>query len=272
MNGKTILEKMRRDELVLSMSLRIGMGNPSIEVAGRLGFDYVYVDFEHGVLDFETFAQLVREARLAGLTVMCRVPSLDMGFVNRVLDAGATGIVFPHIKTRQDAEAAVGLLKYFTPDTPNGKRGFEPAYGLPKRDDESWQEYFKRVNEETLVGFMIEDKEAVEHIEEILSVEGVDFVHIGKMDLALSYSVSFTPRSGRDEPVIERAVEKICLECRKRNIPVRFSVGVAPEDIVENVRRWLLKGRSHLFMTDDMTLLTQDAKRYIDTLRKGLSK
>jgi len=60
-----------------------------------------------------------------------------IGRVN-IDDAGASGIVFPHIKTRQDAEDSVGLLKYFTPDTPNGKRGFEPAYGLPKRDDEKW--------------------------------------------------------------------------------------------------------------------------------------
>ncbi|MCK4313412.1 hypothetical protein KAW04_01475, partial [Candidatus Bathyarchaeota archaeon] len=82
------MEKMKRDELVLSMSLRVGMGNPSIEVASKLGFDYVYFDFEHGVLEIETLAQLIREARLDGLAVLCRVPGLDVAFVNRVLDAG----------------------------------------------------------------------------------------------------------------------------------------------------------------------------------------
>ena len=70
MNGKDVLEKMKRDKLVLSMSLRVGMGNPSIEVASKLGFDFVYLDFEHGVLHVETFAQLVREARLAGLIAL----------------------------------------------------------------------------------------------------------------------------------------------------------------------------------------------------------
>lgn len=81
---------MKNNELVLSMILRVGMGNSSIEVAKSLGFDYLYFDFEHGVLDVETFAQLVREARGANIIVMCRVPGLDMGFVNRVLDAGAS--------------------------------------------------------------------------------------------------------------------------------------------------------------------------------------
>lgn len=271
-SGKDVLEKMKRDELVLSMSLRVGMGNPSIEVASKLGFDYVYFDFEHGVLEVETLAQLIRETRLAGLIALCRVPELDAAFVNRVLDAGVSGIVFPHVKTKQDAMRAVELTKYRTPETPFGKRGFEPAYGLPKHDDESWMEYFKRVNEETLVGLMIEDKEGVDNIEEILSVEGIDFVFVGKMDMAFSYGVPFTPRTGRDDPVIEKAVTKICVECKKRRIPVRFSVGVAAEDIVENVKRWLPKGRSHLFMVNDVTLLMQGAEHYVDTLKKGLKK
>jgi len=271
-SGKDVLEKMKHDKLVLSMSLRVGMGNSSIEVAGKLGFDYVYFDFEHGVLEVETFAQLIREARLAGLIALCRVPGLNAAFVNRVLDAGASGVVFPHIKTKQDALRAVELTKYCTPKTPVGKRGFEPAYGLPKRCNESWDEYFKRVNEETLVGLMIEDKEAVDNIEKILSVKGIDFVYIGKMDMAFSYGIALTPRAGRDDPVIEKAVAKICVECKKRGIPVRFSVGMAPEDIVENVKRWLPKGRSHLFMVDDATLLMQGAKHYVNTLKKGLKK
>lgn len=270
--GKDVLEKMKRDKLVLSMSLRVGMGNPSIEVAGKLGFDYVYFDFEHGVLGIETFAGLMKEARLAGLIALCRVPGFDPAFVNRVLDAGASGIVFPHVKTKQDAIRAVDLAKYRTTETPAGKRGFEPGYGLPKRNDETWDEYFKRVNEETLVGLMIEDKEGVDNIEEILSVKGIDFIYIGKMDMAFSYSVPFTPRAGRDDPIIEKAITKICSECKKRGIPVRFSVGVAPEDIVRNVKRWLSKGRSHLFMVNDMTLLMQGAKHYLNTLKKGLKK
>jgi len=269
---KDVLEKMKRDELVLSMSLRVGMGNPSIEVASKLGFDYVYFDFEHGVLEIETFAQLIKEARLVGLTALCRVPGFDVAFVNRVLDAGANGIVFPHTKTKQDAMRAVELTKYRTSETPVGKRGFEPAYGLPKREDESWDEYFARVNKETLVGLMIEDKEGVDNIEEILSVKGIDFIYIGKMDMAFSYGVSFTPQAGRDDPVIEKAITKICAECKKRGIPVRFSVGITPEDIVENVKRWLPKGRSHLFMVNDMSLLMQGAEHYVNTLKKGLKK
>jgi len=271
-SGKDVLEKMKRDELVLSMGLRVGMGNPSIEVASKLGFDYVYLDFEHGVLEVETFAQLIRETRLAGLIALCRVPELDAAFVNRVLDAGASGIVFPHVKTKQDAMRSVELTKYRTSETPVGKRGFEPTYRPPKLDNESWTEYFKRVNEETLVGLMIEDREGVDNIGEILSVEGIDFVFIGKMDMAFSYGVPFTPRVGRDDPVIEKAVTKICVECKKRGIPVRFSVGVAAEDIVENVERWLPKGRSHLFIVNDATLLMQGAKHYVNTLKKGLKK
>jgi 2-keto-3-deoxy-L-rhamnonate aldolase RhmA len=214
-SGKDVLEKMKRDELVLSMSLRVGMGNPSIEVASKLGFDYVYFDFEHGVLEIETFAELVREARLTGLIALCRALGLDVAFVNRVLDAGTSGIVFPHIRTKQDAMRSVELTKYRTPETPVGRRGFEPAYGFPKRDNESWGEYFKRVNEETLVGLMIEDKEGVDNIEEILSVEGIDFVYIGKMDMVFSYGVPFTPRAGGMILLSRKLLRKSALNARK---------------------------------------------------------
>ena len=79
MNGKELLDKMKRDEIVLSMSLRLGMGNPAIEVAKRTGFDFIYIDFEHGVMDIETFAQIVREAKLYDLLTLCRAPGLDLG-------------------------------------------------------------------------------------------------------------------------------------------------------------------------------------------------
>ena len=95
MNGRELLERIRRDDLVLSMSLRVGIGNPAIEVARREGFDFIYIYFEHGVMVIETFAEIVRKAKLNGLLTLCRVPDLNMGFVNRVLDAGASGLVFP---------------------------------------------------------------------------------------------------------------------------------------------------------------------------------
>ncbi len=270
MNGKTLLEKMKNDELVLSMSLRIGMGNPAIEAAKKTGFDYIYIDFEHGVLEMETFAQIVREARLYDLLTLCRAPGIDVGFVNRVLDAGANGVVFPHITDRGDAVKAVELMKFRTDEIPIGKRGFEPAYGLPKKDGEDWDSYFHRVNEETLVGFMIEDKEGVDNIEDILSVKGVDMVYIGKMDMAFSFGVPFTPLAGRDHPIIEEAIEKICAECKKCGVPVRFTVGRTPEEIIINANRWHQKGRSRLFMVGDQALLIQGATGYVKALKEGL--
>jgi len=270
MNGKELLEKLKREEIVLSMSLRLGMGNPAIAAAKKTGFDYIYVDFEHGVMEMETFAQTVREARGYDLLTLCRAPGLDVGFVNRVLDAGANGVVFPHIMSKEDAIRAVELLKFKTEKIPFGKRGFEPAYGLPKLEGEGWEGYFNRVNDETLVGLMIEDREGVKAIEEILSVEGVDVVYIGKMDMSFSYGVPFTPLAGKDAPVIEEAITKICAECSKRGIPVRFTVGRNTDEIVPNANRWIEKGRSRLFMANDQNLLIQGAKDYAEALKAGL--
>ena len=270
MNGKELLDKMKSDELVLSMSLRLSMGNPAIEAAKKTGFDFIYIDFEHGVMEMETFAQIVREARLYDLLTLCRAPSLDVGFVNRVLDAGANGVVFPHIMNKENAVRAVELIKFKTKEITFGKRGFEPAYGLPKQDHENWDNYFHRVNDETLVGLMIEDKEGVENIEDILSVKGIDVVYIGKMDMAFSYGVPFTPLAGKDNPIIEKAIEKICAECEKRGIPVRFTVGRSTAEIVPNAKRWIQKGRAKLFMVNDQALLIQGAKDFVTALKEGL--
>ena len=270
MNGTELLEKMKQNEVVLSMSLRLGMGNPAIEVAKKAGFDFIYIDFEHGVINIESFANIVREAKVFGLLVLCRAPSLDISFVNQVLDAGANGIVFPHIMTRDDAVKAVELLKFKTSEISIGKRGFEPAYGLEKMDDEDWKAYFHRVNQETLVGLMIEDREGVDNIEEILSVQGVNVVYIGKMDMAFSYGVPFTPLAGRDHPIIEEAITKICTEAKKHGIPVRFTVGRDIDEIVFNAKRWNPLGRSKLFMVNDRNLLLQSAKEYAKALKDGL--
>ena len=270
MNGKELLEKMKQDQVVLSMSLRLGMGNPAIEVARKAGFDFIYIDFEHGVINIETFAEIVREAKMYGLMVLCRAPGLDASFVNQVLDAGANGIVFPHIMTREDAVRAVELLKFKTESIPIGKRGFEPAYGLEKLEAEGWEAYFHRVNQETLVGLMIEDKEGVDDIEKILSVQGVNVVYIGKMDMAFSYGVPFTPLAGRDHAVIEEAITKICVEAKKKGIPVRFTVGRNNEEIVANAKRWNPVGRSKLFMVNDRSLLLESAKEYAKALKDGL--
>jgi 4-hydroxy-2-oxoheptanedioate aldolase len=173
--------------------------------------------------------------------------------------------------SKEDAINAVALIKFRTDEIPFGKRGFEPAYGLLKYDEEEWITYFNRVNEETLVGLMIEDKEGVDSIEDILSVKGVDVVYIGKMDMAFSYGVPFTPLAGKDDPVIEEAIEKICTECKRRGIPVRFTVGKSPAEIVPNAKRWIGKGRSKLFMVNDQALLIQGAKEYAKTLKERLS-
>lgn len=90
------------------------------------------------------------------------------------MDAGANGVVFPHIRTKADAIKAVELIKFKTEEIPIGKRGFEPNYGQTKLANENWDTYFQRINEETLVGLRIEDKEGVNNIKEILSVKGVD--------------------------------------------------------------------------------------------------
>jgi 2-keto-3-deoxy-L-rhamnonate aldolase RhmA len=154
------------------------------EAAGLLGFDFVFIDAEHGALDVRTVADLVRAADCGGATAIVRVPYADpRGFYN-YLDAGADGFIFPHVRNAGEARTVVNASLF----PPAGMRGalttsraarYATAYSTPA-------DYYKAANAATLVLPMIEDVEAVDAVDEILTVPGVSGIFVGPGDMGLS--------------------------------------------------------------------------------------
>ena len=177
----------------------ISLGDTAIaEIFCNSGFDWVVVDLEHSAIDISRTAELIRIVDLAGVTPLTRLTSNNPDQIKRVMDAGAAGIVVPMVKSREEAEAAVAATRYF----PRGNRGVGLAraqgYGATFEQYKDWQ------IDGPVVIVQIEHVDAVDKLEDILSVAGVDAYMIGPYDLSGSMGIPGEFDSQNYVDVVER--------------------------------------------------------------------
>ncbi|HEX6548068.1 MAG TPA: aldolase/citrate lyase family protein [Candidatus Dormibacteraeota bacterium] len=190
-----------------------------VEIMGIAGLDYVFIDMEHNGLDMEGLKNHLRAARAFGLGSMVRVYTPEEKFVLRVLDCGAEGILAPHCATPEEARLAVEAVRY----PPEGKRGYTMnsrgadygGHGLGSNTEAA-----EALNRMLVVGIYIEDIAAVERIDEIVAVPGVDYCQIGPGDL--SASMGYT--GSVNHPEVVAAVDRVCAACVKAGISVGMTV------------------------------------------------
>ncbi len=177
-----------------------------IEQVGSLGFDYIFIDGEHGVFTMKDVEEMCMLADKAGLTPICRVPSFQPWVVLQWLDRGVMGIMGPHIVTKQDAIDLVRACKF----APEGVRSFTGhrvmGYQLP--DDAS--KMMADANEQVMVSALIEDAGALKNLPEILTVPGLDVLSFGPFDL--SQSMGFPGQ--RNHPKVKEAMDKAAAQIR----------------------------------------------------------
>jgi 2-keto-3-deoxy-L-rhamnonate aldolase RhmA len=245
-------QKLRSGEVIYGLTLTIG--SPQIaELVGNLGFDWVWIEAEHTTMSLETILGQVQSLSGTGTKAVVRVENNDPTIIKRVLDIGCDGIIIPSVNTREDAENAIKSIKY----PPLGERGIGLAraqgYGLHLGD------YIKTANDKVVAFFMIEHVLAVQNIEEILGVEGVDGIIVGSLDLAGSMNL----QNDLSNPLIENEVQKILIACKKAGIACGAFVG-APEQ----ARARIQEGFTLLTLGADVTLLASSAKNVLDQVKK----
>ena len=178
-----------------------------IDALGPIGFDGIWLEGEHGGVDAADLGNLTRACDIWGMTSLVRVNRNDQGLIYRTLDRGAQAIVVPHVDTRADAENVVAGGKF----PPLGKRGMDGAGADADYALANPREYLEHVAQEVFLVFQIEDKEAVEAIDEIADVEGFDVFFVGMGDLSLSYGVPFD----FGNPILQEALERVAEAARK---------------------------------------------------------
>jgi 4-hydroxy-2-oxoheptanedioate aldolase len=200
MRKNTTKEKIKNGEVVVGTFVTFSSAT-IVEICGHAGFDFVILDAEHGPLSPGSCEDLIRAADVTGMTPIVRVTENDPKVILRYLDIGALGVQIPMVKTADDARRAVDAVKYF----PQGQRGMGGARASAWGMKGGFGNYLVESNRETMVIIQIETKEAVENISEIVSVEGVDAVLIGRLDLSQAMGIP----GKTDDPIITDAVDRI---------------------------------------------------------------
>tara|TARA_B100001013_G_scaffold258487_1_gene161785 strand:+ start:121 stop:879 length:759 start_codon:yes stop_codon:yes gene_type:complete len=207
---------LREGKAVFSCTIRTPRPNLA-EIAGLAGYECVMLDGEHGAIGTDNLDAMILAVLATGATPIVRVPGVDRTLVKQALDHGAAGILFPHIRSVEDAKIAVSLCKY----PPEGRRGAGPGrpirYGLADPRD-----YLKQANDNVLVAFMLEEPDAVENLEAIAEVPGIDIFNMGPWDLSTAYGYPIEQR----HPLVLQALDKALRVGEKFGI----RIGVSPQD------------------------------------------
>lgn len=174
----------------------------SAEVVARQGFDWVTVDMQHGVIDYQEAVRMLQAISTTDATPLVRVPWNEPGIIGKVLDAGAMGVIIPMVNSVEDAKAAVAASRYF----PAGARSFGPIRaGLYAGPD-----YYAHANDEVACIVMIETRQAYQRIDDILSVPGITGVYVGPTDMSITLGLPPRLDNGGEFEEIRLGVAKAC--------------------------------------------------------------
>src|ERR1051326_3051159 len=201
-------EKLEQGQLALGLGIRM---TRSVEIAKAMavaGFDWLFLDMEHGVMSLEACAQISAAALDAGIAPIARVPNGEYAIATRALDNGTLGIVMPHVDTAAEAREVVNRLKY----PPAGHRsmgGIGPHYGLRSV---STGEAAQALNAANLTVVMLETPTAIANAEEIAAVPGVDVLLIGTNDLCAEMGIP--GQIGHAD--VAKCYEAVIAACRKQ--------------------------------------------------------
>ena len=201
-----VKEKLARDEVVASMTVRLVRSSEIARIASTAGFDSLYVDLEHSSFSLETCSQICMAALEAGIAPLVRVPANTADYITRVLEGGALGVIAPHVRSAEEAKAVVRAAKF----PPLGERS--NAGGLPHLHFRSPPvgEAFTALNAATMVVVQFESAATLAQTEEILAVDGVDMVLIGLNDLLTDWGIP----GEYDHPRVREVYASTIAACR----------------------------------------------------------
>ena len=170
------------------------------EILSQAGFDWLLIDMEHGPGDILTLISQLQAIKGSDAVALVRAPWNDFVVIKRILDTGVHGVLIPYVNTKQEAEQAVRACKY-PPEGVRGVAGSPRAQGYAQHT----QDYLRRANDEILVITAVETPTAMANLDEIQSVEGLDVIFIGPMDLATNMGYLGNP----GHPEVQRAISEI---------------------------------------------------------------
>ena len=245
--------KIDRGELCVGTS--ITFTDPAIsELVGDAGYDFTWIDMEHCPIDISTALNHVMAVRGTGAAPFVRVPAGDPIIIKPVLELHPAAIIAPQVQTVADVEKVVAACKY----PPVGIRGFGPRRGR-RFGGQPYPEYLTDADEQIMVIVQIEHIDAVNALDEILAVEGLDELCVGFNDLAGSMGLS-----GKvTDPKVIEVTEEVIRKTRQTDKTIGISMGYNREAVAH----WLDLGLQWISLGGDFNLLYAKAKETLDDVR-----
>lgn len=221
-----------------------------VELLSKCSFDWLFIDGEHGPFDTLQMQRMLQAAS-ASCPCVIRVPSHDAVAIKRALDIGASGIIVPQINNAEEAQAAVHAAKY----PPKGKRGV----GLARAHEygHTFTNYLACADDKTCIVIQAETHHAIDNIDEIASVDGIDAILIGPYDL----SANLGHTGDVQHPVVLDAIDKVEIACKKHNLKLGY-FGVS----ANAVRPYIDRGFTLITVGVDSLLLLTSAENLVEEL------
>jgi 4-hydroxy-2-oxoheptanedioate aldolase len=224
------------------------------ETMAHQGWDTLTVDMQHGVIDYQAMVTMLQAISTTPTVPVVRVPWLEPGIIMKTLDAGAYGVICPMINTREDAQKLVAYTHY----APRGMRSFGPV----RANLYAGADYPQHAND-TIVAFaMIETAQALENLDAILSVEGLDAIYIGPSDLSLS--LGCRPVFDDVDPKAAQAIDHIVERCKAHGVQAGVHNG-RPD--VAQAR--IAKGFRFVTVGSDARILAAGSQEILGAMRQG---
>lgn len=213
-------EAIREGKSTIGAGITINSGRVA-SVLALAGFDWIWIDLEHGLINLETAYEMVQATKGTRCVPLVRVPANEDWLIKQALDLGAYGIVVPFVRHAEDASRAVRASTY----PPEGIRGVSSSFG-PNRWGIPAPEYWRICNDELVRVVQVEDLQAIANIEEIMTTPGIDLVFVGTGDLAGAVGHLGEPK----HPQVEDQIEKVVGAAQSLKIPIGI-VAPSTEDI-----------------------------------------
>ena len=250
--------KLKKNELSIGSWVMIN-NLTSVEVMASVGFDWLAIDLEHTSIDLESAENLIQIIQAKKTKALVRVSKNEEVIIKRVLDMGADGIIVPMICKKEDAIKAINFSKY----PPTGKRGV----GLSRASDYgvNFGQYKKWVEEELVVIAQIEHIDAVNNIDQIIKVDGIDGVLIGPYDLSASmgYPGNF------EENKFKNAIQKVIDTCKHNKVSSGFHV---VDTQIDSIQKRIDQGCTFLALGIDYMFMRESALNEIKKLKQKNKK
>ena len=224
----------------------------SAENMAQAGWDSITVDLQHGLVDYQSAVSMMQAVATRSSIPMVRVPWNEPGIIMKCLDAGALGVICPMINTREECERFIGACRY----SPDGYRSFGPTRAI-------WThgaDYAKNANKSVLTIAMIETRQAMDNLDDIMSTPQLDAIYIGPADLGLS--LGGEPRGDQTDPMVVEAIQTILASAKKHN--VRAGIHCSSVDYAKKAIDW---GFQLVTVMADNLLLATAAKATVTAMK-----